>query len=437
MGIVQREEYATGSEFKHYREDWVSRVTYDYATRYLLEANGAYNGSEQFGPGYRFGFFPSVAAGWVVSNEEFFPLNWVDKLKLRVSTGKVGNDNVGTRWLYANQYSYGGAGLMNQNPGQSSTYTWYKESQIGNPNIHWETALKNDYGMELSIFKNLLSANIDYFTEDRTGMLLPGGSRSSIPPFFGATPPAANVGEVKAHGYEIELRFDKRVGNDLHYWAAFIFTHTINKVIYRDDPALLSAYQKAAGFQYGQTRSQIRTGFYNNWDQIFASIPQESNDLMKLPGFYDIADFNADGLIKSDDAAPTRYPETPQNSYTTSVGGEYKGFSLMLQFYGVNNVTRNIPLKDYSLYTDVLFEHVLDHWSKDNPTASSYLPRWKTQGQFIGDYWLYDGSYLRLKRGPGETPLDSRDWSHCLIKKSFTACIFTLRKDLSLIRAFT
>lgn len=399
MGLVKRDESATGNEFKHFREDWVSRVTYDYNAKYLLEANGAYNGSEQFGPGYRFGFFPSMAAGWVISNEKFFKLPVIDRLKIRATTGKVGNDNVqgNPRWLYMKSYSYGGNGLNNQNPSQPSTYTWYKEGQVANPNARWETAQKNDIGIEMGLFKELFSINYDYFNEDRTNMLIPGANLGSIPPFFGATPPPANLGHVKAHGYELEVKFDKRTSNDFRYWATFAVTHTINQVISKDDPALLAAYSKVAGFQTNQTKSQIRTGFYNNWDQIFASTPQESNDLLKLPGFYNIADFNGDGLIKSDDAAPTGYPETPQNTFATSLGAEFKGFSFMVQFYGVNNVTRNIPLKDYYGQADVLFEHVLDHWSKDNPTASSYLPRWKTAGQFIGDYWLYDGSYIRLK----------------------------------------
>jgi len=397
MGLVKREEYANGSEFRHFREDWVSRVKYDYNSKYLFEINGAYNGSEQFGPGYRFGFFPSLAAGWVVSNEKFFKVNWIDRLKLRASTGKVGNDNAGARWLYSSQYSYGGAGLMNQNPNQSSPYIWYKESMVGNPDVHWETAFKNDLGLEMGLFKNLISINADYFTENRTGMLLPGASRASVPPFFGATPPTGNVGQVKVHGYEIEVKFDNRISNDFRYWASFAMTHTINKVIAREDPPLLAAYAKAQGYQIGQTRSQIRTGFYNNWDQIYASVPQETNDLAKLPGFYNILDFNSDGKINSNDIVPTRYPEIPQNTFNASLGADYKGFSVMLQFYGINNVSRNIPLEDFRASMDDLFSHVLDHWSKDNENASSYLPRWKTPGQFIGDYWIYDGSYLRLK----------------------------------------
>ena len=398
MGLVKREEYARGSMFKNYREDWVSRITYDYDTRYLFEMNGAYNGSEKFGPGYRFDFFPSVAVGWYVSNEKFFKIDWIDRLKLRYSIGMVGDDQGGGRWLYDSQYSYGGYARMNENPNQASPYTWYAESVVGNPDIHWEKAKKSNYGLEVGILKNMFSASYDYFTEDRTDILLDGSARSSIPPYFGATAPSANVGAVKSNGHEIEIRFVNRTNFGLHYWANVSFTHTQNEIIKRDDPILLDSYLKQKGYPISQSRTLVQSGFYSNWDEIFASVPTETNDLAKLPGYYNLIDFNGDGVIKTtEDVVPFGYPEVPENTYNFSIGADYKGFSFMLQFYGVNNVSRYIPLNNFYLYQDVLFDHVLDYWSKDNPDASSFIPRWKTQGENIGEYFLYDGSYLRLK----------------------------------------
>lgn len=399
MGLVKREEYAKGSMFKNYREDWVFRATYDYNSKYLFEMNGAYNGSEQFGPGYRFAFFPSVALGWYVSNEKFFKVDWMNKLKLRFSSGLVGDDKVsGGRWLYTSSWAYNtGSTRLNANPNSSlSPYVWYKESSIGNPDIRWEKAQKNNYGVEIGLFNNLISATYDYFTEDRTDILLAGSSRN-IPPFFGATPPSANLGRVKSSGHELEVKFDKRMNNGFHYWVTLGYAHTSNKILFKDDPPLLASYSKAEGYTIGQSRSQIRAGFYNNWDQVYASVPQESNDLAKLPGYYNILDFNADGIIKADDSAPIGYSGIPQNTYNTSLGADYKGFSVMIQLYGVNNVSRSVPLMNFNGYTDVVFAHVADYWSKDNQNATSYLPRWKTSGQFIGDYFLYDASFLRLK----------------------------------------
>lgn len=396
-GVFKREENAIGSEFKHYREDWIFRATYDYDSRYLFEMNGAYNGSEQFGPGYRFAFFPSVGLGWNVSREKFFKVDWINRLKLRASSGLVGDDNSAGRWLYASQYAYGTQARLDQNPNSYSPYTWYRETVVGNPDIHWEKALKTDFGVEIGLFNNMISATYDYFTEDRTDILLAGSSRLSIPPYFGAAPPSANVGSVESHGHELELKFDK--GNQrFHYWATLALSHTQNKILNKDDPPLLPAYQQAKGYPIGQIRTQVRAGFYNNWDEIYASVPTEANDLAKLPGFYNILDFNGDGVIKaSDDAIPFGYSEVPQNTYNFSVGADYKGLSVFVQLYGVNKVSRNVPLKDFNQYQAVVFSHVADYWSKNNEDASSYLPRWKTQGQNIGDYFIFDGSYLRLK----------------------------------------
>jgi TonB-linked SusC/RagA family outer membrane protein len=429
MGMVKREQYANGSEFPHFREDWVFRATYDYDTRYLFETNGAYNGSEQFGPDYRFAFFPSLALGWVVSNEEFFKkVTWVNRLKLRYSIGNVGDDNTsGGRWLYSSQYTYGstttnGSAYLASTYNVKSPYKFYTESIVGNPALHWEKSRKVNYGFEIGLLKDLISVNYDYFTDDRTDIIIAGSSRTTIPSFFGIAPPTANVGHVKAHGYELEIKLAKAT-RDWQYWATIGITHTINKILVKDDPKLLASYLKAAGYMIGQTKTQIRSGFYNNWDDIYGSVPQATNDMAKLPGFYNILDFNADGVIKStDDYEAFGYPETPLNNYNYSMGTSYKGFSIMFQFYGVNNVSRNIPLTDYRNSTDVLFDHVLNSWSKDNQDAPSYLPKWKATGQTIGDYWVYDGSYLRLKTAEIAYTLNDK-----LVKKiGLSACRFYL-----------
>lgn len=398
MGVFKREEYARGSMFKNYREDWVFRATYDYNSRYLLELNGAYNGSEQFGPGYRFDFFPSVALGYYLSNEEFFDVSWIDRLKLRFSMGRVGDDKVsGSRWLYESQLAYGGRSRLNNSSSGWSPYYFYREKVVGNPDIQWETALKTNFGLEFGMLKNLLSLNLDYFTEDRTNILMSGSSRN-VPPFFGATPPSANLGHVKSKGFEIELGFDKRFINDFRLWANLAITHNENEIIFRDDAPLQYDYLKQEGYPIGQQKRMIATEFYDNWDEVFASIPTENNDLSKLPGYYDLIDFNADGIIKtSEDTPPVGYSGVPQNTANLSVGINFKGFSAMVQFYGVNNANRYIPFNNYQNDYDILFGHAKDYWSKDNPNASSFLPRWKTSAENVGDYFLYDASYLRLR----------------------------------------
>lgn len=401
MGLFKREEYARGSMFPSYREEWVFRTTYDYDTRYLFEFNGAYNGSEKFGPGYRFDFFPSLAVGWYVSNEKFFKLDWMNRLKFRYSAGMVGDDTGGSRWAYQSQYQYKGNGissaLLASNTNERSPYNFYREQIVGNPNIRWEKAFKTNFGAEMGLFKDLVSLTFDYFTENRTDIIISGTSRA-IPPYFGATPPAANLGQVRSNGYELDLRLNKAISTGLHVWGNFSIAHNQNKIINRDDPQFQVNYLKQAGYQIGQVRTQVRTGFYNNWDDVFASTPQQTNDLEKLPGYYNLVDFNGDGVITgNDDTVPNGFSEVPQNSFNASIGGSLKGLSLMVQFYGVNNVSRNVPLSNFYMYQNTLFAHTRDYWSKENPNATSFIPRWKSQGQFVGDYFIYDGSYVRLK----------------------------------------
>lgn len=395
MGVFKREEYANGSEFPHFREDWVFRAAYGYDNRYLVEANGAYNGSEQFGPGYRFEFFPSVALGWYLSNEKFFRLKWMNKAKFRFSYGTVGDDKISSRWQYASQYAFGGRSRLNHNPDQWSPYPFYRETVVGNPDIHWEVAEKINYGIELAFLKDFITLNVDYFKENRRDILL---STRNIPPFFGATAPSANLGRVKSSGFEIELGVNRMIGADLFLWGKLTLNHNQNTVIARDDAPLQYAYLKYQGFQIGQSRSQIRTGFYNNWDEVFASVPTETNDNTKLPGYYNLLDFNGDGIIKSkEDTPPIGYSEIPQNTGSITLGADYKGLSLMVQFIGANNASRWVAFNNFLDYTDIVYGHVRDYWTKENPNASSFLPRWRTAGENIGDYYLYDASFVRLQ----------------------------------------
>jgi len=181
-------------------------------------------------------------------------------------------------------------------------------------------------------------------------------------------------------------------------WANLAFTHNENEVIFKDDAPLQYDYLKASGYPIGQQKRLLKTEFYNNWDEVFASVPTETNDLQKLPGYYDLIDFNADGLIKSsEDTPPVGYSEIPQNTANLSVGFKYKGLSMMVQFYGVNNANRYVGFNNYANDVDILYSHVADYWSKDNQNATSFLPRWKTQAENIGDYYLYDASSLRLR----------------------------------------
>lgn len=396
MGLFSRERRAYGSSFPNYREDWVFRTTYNYDMRYFAEINGAYNGSEKFGPEYRFDFFPSISGGWMISNERFMePVRFLDMLKIRGSWGRIGDDNVGGRWLYQDQWNYGGNTLMGSPP-SNTPYSYYRISSLGNPNVHWETAEKRNFGVEYSFLNGLVIGSVDLFNDHRKDILISGGSRS-IPSYFGVTPPTANLGIVDSKGYEIELRLNHTLSNSIRLWANTNMTHATNKVQFRDDPELLPAYRKNAGYAIGQTKTYLDKGFLYTWDDIYGSTARDVNNDNKITGDFNIIDFNGDGIINSLDQAPYQYSGVPQNTYSVSLGMEWKGFSAFMQFYGVNNVTRDITFPTFHSSSHVAYVEGT-YWSKDTG-GDIPLPRWATLtgGDAAGTRYLYDGSYLRLK----------------------------------------
>lgn len=398
-GVFTREQYATGSDFMKYREDWIFRATYNYDSRYMLEANGAYNGSEQFGEGYRFDFFPSVGLGWAVNNESFLRgQTWLDLFKLRYSFGLVGDDNVPGRWLYMSQYQTNNAITgMGDTFTVRSPYTLYQQKTIGNPDIHWEKARKSNYGVDVSVLNSLLTFSFDYFTELRSDIIIPGANRQ-LPIYYSFYVPAANVGEVEKKGYEIVLGLRKQFGANWNVWANFNMAHVKDEILTREEPQLLSANLKQAGYPLGQIKAPISDGFMKNWDEIYSSPVYATNDASKLPGDFRVIDFNADGNYDATkDIAPYGYSDIPQNTYSATLGFDFKGFSLMLQFYGVSNVTRNVTKNNFSNGLDIAYSHAQDYWSPDNPTGTSFLPRWKAAGNMTANYYYVDGSYVRLK----------------------------------------
>ena len=397
MGLFMRNENATGSAFPQYREDWVFRTTYNFASRYFAEFNGAYNGSQKFGPNYRFDFFPSAAVGWTVTNEKFMKnITWLSNLKLRGSFGLVGNDASNGNYLYVTQWGYGGQTRFGDN-NANSPYSWYRETSIGNPEIHWETATKINLGLDFSIKRGMLDGTIEVYKDNRKDILISGSNRA-VPVYFGGVPPAANLGKTEVKGFEIELRYNKNLTKNLRLWGNVAMTHAVDNVLDADDPQLLDAYLKKAGFQINQTMTHVRSGYYNTWDEVYGSTIVNENDNNKMPGFYNLIDYNGDGVINVSDQIPYGYPSRPQNTYNATLGVDFKRFSFMVQFYAVNNVTRELTQTNFNAKLNAVFKQG-DYWTKDNTDAVSYLPRWKSlsYGNFYGDFYRYDGSYVRLK----------------------------------------
>lgn len=401
--LVRRQEAATGSAFPRYREDWVGRVTYNYDSRYFLDINGAYNGSEKFGPGFRFELFPSVAAGWTVSNEAFMEnQDWLDNLKFRGSYGIVGDDNFAGRWRYISQWESGQSAFLVPSTYQGnngrSPYNFYREDVVGNPFLQWESATKYNIGAEFSLFNGLLTGELDYFAEDRDNIVVVGNQIQTLPDFFGATPPDINTGIVEIRGYEIVLGSNYTFDNGLNIFGDFNFTQAIDKVIRRDDPFLQPDYLKDAGFNIGQGRTAIPAGILTSWDDVYMSTPQVENQGNTRVGYYDLVDFDGDGIYNNNfDNAPFGYPNQPQRTWAATLGARYKGLSISAQLYGTQNASRLFSNNTFSNSTPLIFTQDLDYWTVNTPNNTDTQPSFGVPGATNPrDNWL-DASLTRLR----------------------------------------
>lgn len=400
LGLWKREEYANQNAFLTRKQDWVYRLTYNYDTRYFIETNGAYNGSDKFGPEYRMEFFPSASAGWMISNEKFFKDNlpWWNVFKLKFSYGLVGDDKGVPSHADKDAWSRGGSGNLGYPSFDPNTYTFWKESTIGNPDLHWATAEKQNLATELAFFKNMVSFSFDYFWEYRYDIFMKEDQRTVLD-WFGADPVATNLGETKTHGYEMALKLKKTMANGLHLWFDGNYNYAEDEIIYFEDAANKPDYQKAAGFQIDQTRVKLVDDMNQNWNDVYTSPLGVGEDkAYVMPSDFRYIDFNADGVIDLDDVVPYGYPSRPQNTYSLSLGAEYKGVSAMIQFYGAHNVSRSIRTPEFQGgYSVAQPFHRDDSWTPETAGTASYPHvRYRADADY-GSYWIKDASYIRLK----------------------------------------
>jgi TonB-linked SusC/RagA family outer membrane protein len=420
MAMFSRDQSETGSNWPHKREDWVGRITYDYNQRYFIEMNGAYNGSEKFGPDYRFDFFPSIAGGWLITNESFLKdkIKWLDKLKLRYSYGFVGNDNLntGSTWPYLTIWNTYGVNSYESNyygyPSAYTSYIRYNEGNPGNPDLRWEKAAKQNLGFEFAAFNNKLSINADIFNEKRTDMLIGADDRkNTVPPIFGKPAPPANIGKANSRGAELEITYRNSLKKSLNYWITANWAIARSEVIYKESTELTLPHQKPEGKPLGQTLTGISTGFIESWDDLYSATgaANSSSNSFLLPGDMIMLDFNADGrYYGTDDNVPYGYPTYPQNNYGTALGADFKGFDLTVRFLGAYNATRRIPFASsassgaafYYDNTYVPTAIIGDTWTPEyknvNPTYPALALFAKTYNP-TGQYYEFDGSFFRLQ----------------------------------------
>lgn len=384
----------------------VGRVTYDYANRYLVEMNVGYNGSENFAPGKtRYGLFPAFSAGWNVSEEAFMKKQKViDYLKLRASVGLVGNDRMGTsRFLYLrDSYLIKGKGYnfgvdIPQNIGGAT------EEKMGNPNITWETSLKQNYGIDISVLDQRLTMNFDYFYENRTDIL---ANRTTIPGFVAANLPALNMGKVKNSGYEISVKWDDRI-DKLRYWISGNVSFARNKIIYMDETRPNEPYMAKTGQPVGTPFGRHFYAFYSEGLTYPDGTPIADHSYQLKPGDAVYYDLNKDGSVDTDDESPIGYSNRPEYVLGLRYGINWKGFDLTMQWTGATHVSRELsgiyrlPMNG-DKFDLGLFQYMYDERWTPETAATAKAPRFSGEGRannytVNSSLWVRDASYIRLK----------------------------------------
>ncbi|MDG2280563.1 MAG: SusC/RagA family TonB-linked outer membrane protein, partial [Flavicella sp.] len=378
MGLFNRRKAQSGFNFPRYEESWVGRVTYGYDDKYLFETNGAYNGNENWAPGLRFGFFPSMAAGWVISKENFFEenLGFINYLKFRYSYGKVGEDKgIGNdRFLYQSTYtseSAGNASLYYGDP-LSNQGPIYREGSPAVPENTWETAIKQDLGVEFATVNNKLRGSVEFFDEKREGIIMP---RRTTAPWYGNQAPKANIGKTKNHGIDMELKWNSNIGDDFRYSISGNVSISESRVVERDDPIATAEHQKDAGKPIGWQSGHIHDGLYQSWDDVYNST-QSSYAANLIPGSLNFVDYNGDGIIDQFDQVPINNPRFATKTFAFNIGVSYKNISVNALFNGMWDISKYLAdtyLFEYSSAGTTSFQLLnneqLDAWSPSNPNG--------------------------------------------------------------------
>lgn len=342
--LANRNLRLLNTEFEFAEEGLVGRVAYNYALRYFFEANIGINGSENFAKGNRYGVFPAFAAGWTISNEEFFqssPISSIMTLfKIRASLGWVGNDKYKygaddssyARFIYLQKYYYENNGpIFGEGDNQVEVI---KRDKLANTDITWETARKLNVGLEADFFNGLLGFNFDVFHEYRTDILT--DISGIIPGYMGTEIMPANVGIVENKGLEIELRHNYTVNKNFNYYIKGNFTFNRNKVIKKADPLGLLPYQKEEGYPINTPLLYNTLGVFQDYEDIYNSPSQLTmqDNIEVLPGDLKYLDFNGDGIITEDDAYRQLYGSVPEIQYGITLGATYKNFDISVLIQG-------------------------------------------------------------------------------------------------------
>ncbi|MDE5761263.1 TonB-dependent receptor [Bacteroides sp.] len=395
---------------------FAGRLSYDYGGRYLMEVNAGYNGSENFAKGHKWGFFPSVAVGWNVSQESFFePMkDIISSLKLRASYGLVGNDQLldssGAiiRFIYMSDITLQSSGAsFTTGDKQQTTLNGPVYTRYQNNDLTWEVGEKLNVGFDMQLF-NSLNINMDIFREIRRDIFQ---QRYSIPNYLGTASTAVygNLAKVKNSGFDLSIDYGKQFNKDLAIQFKGTFTYAHNKILEYDEAPGVRPALSNIGKKLNTIYGYVSNGLYIDRADIENSPTSTLGNIAIAPG--DIKyldqpdkDGNYDGKITSDDRVAMGYPTVPEIVYGFGPSISYKNWDFSFFFQGVAHTS--LMMSGFAPFGTQYNRNVLswiadDYWSETNQNPNASYPRLtkndNNHNTQSSDYWLRNGAFLKLK----------------------------------------
>lgn len=410
MLLANRGNRTVNNELAYHSQGITGRFAYYYNQKYLMEFNFGYNGSENFAPGKRYGFFPAGSIGWVVSEEEFMKkASWIDFLKVRASYGLVGSDNVSSRFPYLAFYGGGSGYDFGNNFGTNVGGT--SEGNLANANLTWEKARKLNVGIDFTTLNQRLALTIDAFYEYRFDIITDMNSDGIMgyPDIVGKDAALQNLGEVSNRGVDIELSWNDEIGKDFRYYIRPNLTFSRNRLEYKAEVARKNSWRKETG-------KRLYENFVYVFDHFVAD-QEEADRLNKIgyqpwgqliPGDVVYKDLDRNGVIDDEDRTAMGNPRSPELMFGIPFGFQYKNFDFSVLLQGATK--SSILLNGAAVFDFPQFEQDkigrvkkmhLDRWTPETAATAKYpaLHYGTHDNNKNGNssLFLYDASYLRLK----------------------------------------
>jgi TonB-linked SusC/RagA family outer membrane protein len=378
----------------------VTRLSYNFDSKYMVELAGRYDAIYKYAPGRRGDFFPSASLGWRISEEPFMASlrDRLDNLKLRASYGKSGNP-VGNAYAYMSSYSIGNSYLWGQEGVREQGIYSTVES---NPNLTWETVLKTDLGFDLNMWNGLLGLEFDWYHEKRNDKIL--APNAQVPVEYGISLADENAGIDARWGTDLTVSNRTGITGDLSLQNSVVFSFTDHQLIenHENQGTLYNSRRRQTGLASGQIWGYKSAGLFTDDEDIRNWAFQDAGS---QPGDIKYVDINGDGKIDSEDIVWIGRSRIPQIMWGYNLRATWKGFDLALFFQGTGRSNYYLGSADRGVrrpFADgkARIEHYKS-WTTDNPDPNAEFPRLRSSNfamnYVTSDFWVINSSYIKLK----------------------------------------